>query len=118
MNILIAICVLIYGIIFGGCFFYLRSDLSNRITKRKRENICSVLMIVNSLILVITAFISVAYVFGWVNDDQTLILFGIAMLQLCIFEEGHLRNKSKLIYLSFGIIFLLVNTLIVTINPA
>ena len=103
MDNFIAISALVYGAFFGACFLYLKSDASKRLSEEKRETVWTYML----------AVISIADIFGWVKNGQPLLLFGIAMLQLCSLENDYYKFKTRLFYLLIGLIILVGNLLIV-----
>lgn len=109
----IAISALVYGLLFSACFLYLKSNASERLSEEKRATIWTYMLAVTSLLLVIFAVISIAHIFGWVKNSQPLLLFGIAMLQLCSLENDYYKFKVRLFYLLIGLVILVGNLLIV-----
>lgn len=113
MDNFIAISALVYGAFFGACFLYLKSYASKRLSESKRETIWTYMLAVTSVLLVIFGVISIADIFGWVKNGQPLLLFGIAMLQLCSLENDYYKFKTRLFYLLIGLVILVGNLLIV-----
>lgn len=111
----IAISALAYGILFSVCFLYLKSNASEHLSEGKRETIWTYLLAVTSLILVIFAVIAIADIFGWIKNDQPLLLFGIAMFQLCSIETDYGKYKFRFVYLLIGLLILVGNLLLVVI---
>ncbi|KYH13968.1 hypothetical protein [Staphylococcus kloosii] len=114
MDIFIAISALVYGLLFSACFLYLKSGASETsLSEGKRETVWTYMLAVTSVLLVIFAVISIADIFGWVKNGQPLLLFGIAMLQLCSLENDYYKFKTRLFYLLIGLVILVGNLLIV-----
>jgi hypothetical protein len=113
VDIFIAISAFVYGLLFSACFLYLKSGASESLSKGKRETIWTYMLAVTSVLLVIFAVISIADIFGWVKNGQPILLFGIAMLQLCSLENDYYKFKTRLIYLLIGLVILVGNLLIV-----
>lgn len=101
---MVAILALIYGIAISLWFLFIDRNESEGVKK----NITAMFLMLNSVLLIIFAIIGLLKIIELSNFEGTLILLGIAMIQLSLLN----KNKVKPIYIYFGLAMLIINVFI------
>ena len=92
---MIAILSLVYGIAISLWFLFIDRNESEGLKKK----ITAMFLMLNSVLLIIFAVIGLLKIIELSNFEGTLILLGIAMIQLSLLN----KNKVKPIYIYFGL---------------
>lgn len=95
MNVMIEILALIYGIAISLWFLFIDRNESEGLKKK----ITAMFLMLNSVLLIIFAVIGLLKIIELSNFEGTLILLGIAMIQLSLLN----KKKVKPIYIYFGL---------------